>query len=121
MSKVKLFGRRREIERLRFDLALAGENIKELEAEICYLNGVKTVQAATVDMLIQEVRASDELIHQLKATEKKLFQMYNASEAARQELARKAREREATAQPAAAQQADEDYKNGPLRQKGKPV
>ena len=93
MSKVSLFGRRREIERLRFDLVIAGEKARELEKENQYLRGVRTSQAATVDTLMQELRASDELIRQLKATERKIFQMYNASEAARQDLARKARER----------------------------
>lgn len=87
---MSIFGRR-EIERLKFQLALAKAENDEQTKEIRYLTGVQNAQAATIEALSKELRASDELIHQLQATERKLFQMYNASETARQELARKLR------------------------------
>ncbi len=94
MIDLDIFGRG-EIKRLSYELRHEQLRHQETKREVQYLRGVKTSQAATVDMLMQELRAADELIRQLKATEQKLFQMYKASEAARQELAQNAQEREA--------------------------
>lgn len=88
MIDLDIFGRG-EIKRLNYELRHKDYKCQELENENRYLRGVKTSQSAVIDRLMQEVRAQDELIRQLQATEKKLFQMYTASEAARQDLTKK--------------------------------
>ena len=91
MRKVYIFGRG-EIKRLSWELRHEQLRHQETEREANYLRGVKTSQSAVIDRLMQEIRAQDELIRQLQATEKKLFAMYTESEKARQGLARRAQE-----------------------------
>ena len=90
---MSIFGKN-EIKRLTWELRHEQLRHQETQREAQYLRGVKTAQSATIERLMQEIRAQDELIRQLQGTEKKLFQMYNESERARQALARKVREKE---------------------------
>lgn len=120
MIDLDIFGRG-EIKRLNYELRQSSYKVQELENENKYLRGVKTAQAATIDRIVKELRAQDELIRQMQGTERKIFQMYNASEAARQELMEKARRIAAETQREPVPAADESYKLGPLHQKGTPV
>ena len=91
MIDLDIFGRG-EIKRLNYELKQCDFKRQEAENEAECLRRVTAAQSITVERLMKEVRAQDELIRQMQETEKKLFSMYNASEAARQELARKVRE-----------------------------
>ena len=96
MIDLDIFGRG-EIKRLNYELRQSSYKVQELENEVECLSRTEQAQRATIEYLMKEVRAADELIRQMKETEQKLFAMYNASEGARLALSTRLAKAEAKA------------------------
>ena len=91
MIELDLF-HRAERKRLRYDLREKSNQAQELEREVTFLRGVRTAQGAVIEMLQEQLRAEQELNRHLQHENKKLWDMYRASEAMRQKMAERERE-----------------------------
>ena len=78
-----LFGRG-EIKRLNYELRDRENKLKAAQHETSFLSGIRTAQGAAIEALQERLRAEEELNRHLPHENKKLWDMYRASEAARQ-------------------------------------
>lgn len=95
-----LFGRG-EIKRLNYELRERENQLKAAAHETSYLRGIRAAQGAAVEALQERLRAEEELNRHLQHENKKLWDMYRASETARQKAVEE-RRGYPTARPVAA-------------------